>query len=522
MSPAPEPRPRTDAHFPVLIVGGGPVGMLLAAELGSWGVRAGVVEAHTRTPDVPRAGTLHARSVQSLLRRGYLRQPVPGRENRAGFHFGGMPLLSLSSPAGEGPPLVGVPQAQLERLFEARARAFGADVRRGHRLSALRYAEDGAEATVVNDQEPGAGPYRITARWVIGADGARSTVRSEAGITSTTTPATFSALVGQVRLDDPGAVPPGWTRTRGGSLLANVTPQGPSRLVTHTFPDTLPDRRTPPSAQELRGAVEQILGRPVPVSEPTHLARFSDFTRLADAYRAGPVLLAGDAAHVHAPLGGQGLNTGLQDAFNLGWRLGLVARGYADEALLDGYHAERHPIAAQVIANTRLQAAVMRPGPENDPVRDFVTSALQQSALHEQFAGLVSGQGISYPAPPGSGAWAGRFLPNHTLRTAEGTRTVAQLLAEGVPLLLVRESAHPNWRATGRSWAPPLKVVTIEGESETPGWEALLCRPDGYAAWSATPGADPGGASYRRLREVLTGWFGRACASTRARPAVTA
>ncbi|MFD0384019.1 FAD-dependent monooxygenase [Streptomyces stramineus] len=297
--------------------------MLLAAELGIQGVGAVVIEPHRRTVDTPRAGTLHARTVQSLLRRDYLRLSHPGSltEHRStGFHFGGMPVLEISAPTAEGPPLLGQPQEALERAFESRARKAGADIRRGHRVQHLRVHDTHVEVGIRADDED----YTIEAGYVVGCDGARSTVREQAGFPSTTSAPTFDAIVGQVRLLDPFAVPGGWTHTAEGWTLINVNPQGLSRVITHDFSHPLPPRRRPVLLDDLRRTASRILGRDVPMDRP-HLSRFSDFSRLADTYRRGRVLLAGDAAHVHAPLGGQGLNTGLQDAFNLGWKLALAA-----------------------------------------------------------------------------------------------------------------------------------------------------------------------------------------------------
>jgi 2-polyprenyl-6-methoxyphenol hydroxylase-like FAD-dependent oxidoreductase len=488
----------------VLIVGGGPVGMLLAAELAQQRVDTVVVEEHAEPRDIPRAGTLHARSVQSLLRRGYLRTPFEGSltsRHTTGFHFGGLSVLEISTPTAEGVPILNRPQEVLEGVFEARARSLGADIRRGQRVEALRPGP----RTVRVDIATGTGRHTVEADYVVGCDGARSTVREQAGITSTTTPPTFSALIGRVRLLDPLRVPPGWTHGRDGWTLINVNPYGPSRVLTHDFRLPLPSRHTPVHLDDLREAAEHILGRPVPMDEATYLSRFSDFTRLADTYRAGRVLLAGDAAHVHAPLGGQGLNTGLQDAFNLGWKLALVARGDAPPELLDSYTRERRPVAAAVIANTRAQAALMRPGPEHDPLRALMADLLRTEA-GRRVADEISGQSITHPDPDATSPLQGRFLPNHRFRTDHGPRTTAELLTPALPLLLLTPRADAALAEAAGPWSDRLLVVPVDGP-RPPEWDALLCRPDGYIAWAAPAGGDP---APRQLTAALTRWLGPA------------
>lgn len=488
----------------VVVVGGGPVGMLLAAELAQQRIDTVVVEEQPQPRDIPRAGTLHARTVQSLLRRGYLRTPFPGSltsRHTTGFHFGGLPVLEISAPTAEGVPVFHRSQEELEALFEARARSLGADIRRGQRVETVHPGPRGVRVGIAT----GDGEHTLEADWVVGCDGARSTVREQAGITSTTTPPTFSALIGRVRLLDPLHVPPGWTHGRDGWTLINVNPHGHSRVLTHDFRRPLPPRHAPVRLDDLRAAAEHILGRPVPMDEPTYLSRFSDFTRLADTYRTGRVLLAGDAAHVHAPLGGQGLNTGLQDAFNLGWKLALVARGDAPPELLDSYTRERRAVAASVIANTRAQAALMRPGPENDPLRALVADLLRTPEGGRRVADEISGQSIAHPDPDATSPLQGSFLPNHRFDTPDGPRTTAELLTSALPLLLLTPNADPALAAAAEPWTDRLLVVPVDSPDFLE-WQALLCRPDGYTAWAATD-AD---ANPRALTTALTRWLGPA------------
>ncbi|MFE0027590.1 FAD-dependent monooxygenase [Amycolatopsis sp. NPDC059021] len=469
----------------MIVVGGGPVGMLLATELGRHGVPTTVVEKLTATHDEPRAGTLHARTAQSLLRRGYLPVPRPPRDPRAvvetPFHFGGRPVLTLESPALEGPPMVGQAQSDIERFFEAKARSLGVTILRGHRVTGVR--DDGGHVSVTTDRG------ELTASYVVGCDGARSIVREAAGITGTTHPATFAGLLGLARLDDEARVPGGWTQGPTGWTLINVNPAGHSRILTHEFTEPLPERDAPATLDDLRAAASRILGHDVPMADPAFLGRFSDFTRLADDYRRGRLLLAGDAAHVHAPLGGQGLNLGLQDALNLGWKLAMVAMGTAPDELLDTYHTERHPVAEAVIENTRAQAALMRPGPEFEPLRALVADLLSTSDANRLLSDRISAQGVRYGDGHGL---TGEFLPNFPL----GELTVAELLHRGRPVLLLGPGAA-GLADTAAGWKDGIDVA---GHDEDLGEPAILLRPDGYVAWA--------GQDAERLAAALTTWFG--------------
>ena len=318
----------------VVIVGGGPVGMLTAAELGGYGVRTVVLETADATADVPKAGTLHARTVQSLTRRGYLRYdraPLPQAEQMAPFHFAGVPGLAITAPGAEPQSILKRAQADLERDFEAHARRRGVTVLRGHRVVGVQPAADGVQVTAEGPD----GVQRFGADYLVGADGARSMVREQAGIGADTVLPTVSAMMGVVRLARPGRLPPGWWRTATGWLVVRHQADGYCRLLTLDPTGAPTDRAVPPTLEELADVVEWIIGHDVAMADPQHLSRFSDFTRLAHSFRQGRVLLAGDAAHVHFPVGGQGLSTGLLDALNLSWKLAHTVHGTAGKDLLD-------------------------------------------------------------------------------------------------------------------------------------------------------------------------------------------
>lgn len=259
--------------------------------------------------------------------------------------------------------MLGRSQAELERDFELRARERGVDVLRGHRVTDIVQEPD---AVHVSAQGPD-GERRFTAEYVVGADGARSTVRERLGFAADTHPATVSAGLGLVRLTDPDSVPYGWHRTPRGWTIAGVDPYGHSRFITIDFRGPHPDRHSPLTLDELRQEAERVIGHRVPMADPRFLSRFSDFARLVRNYRQDRVFLAGDAAHVHFAVGGQGLNLGLQDALNLSWKLAHTLAGTAGKDLLDTYDAERRPAGQRVIDNTRVQLTLMRPDPGSTP-----------------------------------------------------------------------------------------------------------------------------------------------------------
>ncbi|MFI5528744.1 FAD-dependent monooxygenase [Kitasatospora sp. NPDC051853] len=480
----------------VAIVGGGPVGMLLAGELALHGVRVLVLEQLPSPTGESKAGTLHARTAQTLHRRGLLEAVQPGRygggyrrQARAPFHFGGIFGLDLAAVVDEGPALVGSPQAHAEQVFADRAERLGAVIRRGARVTGL--TDHGDRVTLTLD-----GGELLDAAWVVGCDGARSTVRRAAGIAFTGTPATMSCLMGEVRLRRPELAPAGWQRTERGWTIFWVDPNGHSRIGTYDFRGPAADRQAPVTLEELRGEAERITGQTVEMDSPRWLSRFSDAALQAERYRAGRVLLAGDAAHVHFPAGGQGLNTGLQDAVNLAWKLAGTVAGWAPEGLLDSYHAERHPVAAEVLWNVRAQVALMDPDPKVDPLRELFGRLMRAEEVNHYLSGLVSGTAATYPADPGD-PLAGRFVPDLPLKLADGsTAELAALLHPARPVLLDLAD-DPSLRAAAEPWADRLTTVTAALDTEL---TALLVRPDGYAAWSS--------ASPVPLTTALARWFG--------------
>ncbi|WP_413755281.1 FAD-dependent monooxygenase [Streptomyces sp. MMBL 11-3] len=484
----------------VVVVGGGPVGMLVAAELAAYGVGVVVLEREAATSQRPKATTVHARTVQTLARRGYLPAPSRGAGTvRSAFHFAGLPGLDITAPASEPPPLLKRSQADLEGLFERRARARGVRVLREYRMTEVRPRREGVAVLAHGPQ----GAVACEARYVVGADGARGAVREQAGIASDTHPATVSALMGLVRLKDPRALQAGWHRTARGWVVAKAGADGERHLRTLRF-EPPADRGRPLELEELRAQASHIMGRDIAMDTPRWLSRFSDYARLARTYRSGRILLAGDAAHLHFPIGGQGLSTGLLDAVNLAWKLAATVRGSAGAGLLDSYGAERRPAAERVIANVRAQVALMDPQERFDPLRDLIGHLLADERGAAPLAAMISAQDTVLPArTPDPSPWEGRFLPNTALTTPSGPADVIGLLQQGrMLLLLLGDQARAQYEKAARRWAPLLRVVRAEPVAALPG--ALLVRPDGHVAW-ACDGGDLEEALARYVRAPETG-----------------
>lgn len=491
----------------VAVIGGGPVGMLIAAELAGYGADTLVLEARAEVCERPKATTLHARAVQCLARRGYL--PGGASQGTTGaFHFAGIPGLVVTVPEGEPEPILKRSQAELERQFEARARAAGARVLREHRVTGVAEESDGVRIEVEGPD----GPLVCRAAFLVGADGARSTVRERLGIASDTSAATVSALVGVVRIEDADALEPGWLRTPRGWVVSKRTPGGDTHIRTLDCTGAYEGREHAPTLEELRREASRIVGRDIPMTEPRWISRFSDFTRLARTFRSGRSFLVGDAAHLHFPIGGQGLSTGVLDALNLGWKLALVLRGEAGADLLDSYERERRPAAQLVIDNTRAQLALMRQGPEADALRGVFAGLLAADRQTGQLSDMISAQGTVLPAyTERPSPDEGRFLSNTRLITGEGGTDVITLLADGRPLLLLSGRQALRYEEVARPWSDRLRVVHAQGAPELPD-DALLVRPDGYIAWS--PGGGP-------LEDALPRYLGEGAGADDGQPAAS-
>ncbi|WP_433258151.1 FAD-dependent monooxygenase [Streptosporangium sp. CA-135522] len=513
----------------VIIVGGGPVGLLLACELTLAGADALVLEATSGEDRKTRSlglRSLNARTLRSLALRG-LTGPLAeaqqamldelsgcggsgddvasGSSTQADVialmveavqkgmirgHFSGLPLLE---PAG-GAEYLMLKQHRLESVLAARAAELGVTVRQGCEVTEVTQDETGVAATLADGRV-------IRGSYLVGCDGGRSVVRKRSEFAFSGTPATMTGRTAEAELADPGAITSSLRGPRGLVNLSLV----PGEIATIEFDGGPGDRDAPMTAPELQESLRRVTGIDVVVTRLETGIRYSDNTRHVDTYRRGRVLLAGDAAHVHSPIGGQGLNLGLQDALNLGWKLALVARGLAPDSLLGTYTAERHPVAARVLRNTRAQVALMRPGAQVDALREVLAEVLELPDARRHFAAMVEGTDVDYA--PDAGPLVGRFVPPLGETTPVGPLSghaqdaafppAGGLLADGRGLLVgAPGESWPGEAVAGyrdRVRAAVAQAVTDAG--------ALLVRPDGYVAWAG--GRD-------NLGETLATWFGPA------------
>ncbi|MGW6690258.1 FAD-dependent monooxygenase [Streptomyces sp. NPDC054961] len=491
----------------VVIAGGGPTGLMLACELRLAGVEVVVLDKLAEAPRWSRAQTLQARSLETFRQRGLDWFDDYGQART--YNFGLLELKDIIAPE-----LVAkrVPQRDVELRLEEHARKLGADVRRVHEVVGLVQDEGGVTVEVRSASEE----YRVRCAYLVGADGGSSTVRKLAGIPFPGTSSTVNGITGDVELIDPER-PVHLPQLTQGGLFAQIPMEpGVHRVTTMEFDVVPPDRDLPLTTDEFAAAVKRVMGIDLTFGERHQLSRFGSATRLAERYRAGRVFLAGDAAHIHLPFGGQGLNTGVQDAVNLGWKLAAAVQGWAPPGLLDTYHVERHLVGARLTLNTRAQEALLHPLDEVQPLRDLFNDLLRFEEVRDYLVDALTALGIRYPAPDGGDGQAqahplvGRRVPHIGLETPDGPSNVARTLhtARGVVLDtsgrgLAAEAAAP--------WAGRVDVVDARPAEGLP-TGVLLVRPDGYAAF-----VDPEGTDGPGLRGALELWFGEG----RPQPAVS-
>ncbi|MGH3351207.1 MAG: FAD-dependent monooxygenase [Nocardioides sp.] len=460
-----------ESHYPdpdVLIVGGGPVGMLCAAELADYGVSVMLTEPRTGSDRRPRAGTIHSRTLSLLARRGYLRESDSATQEgevRTGFQFAGRPVLEITAPAVEPGPIAGIPQWRLEELFEDLAIRRGANVRRGTR--AVDIDASASRPRVRIETEEGR-PEQLQVPWVIGADGARSLVAGRGDFHRVEYPATMQAISGLARPVRGESLPHGWHQTPRGWLMSNPAGTDPWRIIPMDFTGPAADRRKAPTVSEYRALLDAVLARPVQISDIHALTRFSDYGRYHETMREGRLMIVGDAAHVHYPLGGQGLNVGIHDAISLCWRLADVVRGHAPATVLDDFSNERTEVAADVVANTVLQAQMM------NPERSQLTRAVNHLIGGADLQRLM-GEMVSQQRQPVA------FQPDLRVSSpGQPETTLVRLLREGRHVALRRADARGADTPHGLGQLPPQTRVVVADLTPPPIWQAALVRPDGY------------------------------------------
>ncbi|MDX3309232.1 FAD-dependent monooxygenase [Streptomyces sp. ME08-AFT2] len=499
----------TKTDTDVVIAGAGPTGLMLACELRLAGVDVVVADRLAARTGESRAGGMHARTMEVLDQRGVLDRFLAAGVPRPIGHFSGL-RLDFDRFETRHPRSLVLLQSHIERLLEEWATELGVQVRWSSEVTGIRRHDTDVEVELGGPENSRS---TLRAHYVVGCDGGRSAVRKLAGIGFPGTPATLTSLLGDVELTDPPAESLFMQRQPGGDFSVFAFEPGWYRVITTEY-DRVADQRKPVTFEELRKSLLEIAGTDFGMHSPRWVSRFGDAARQAERYREGRVLLAGDAAHIHFPAGGQGLNLGVQDAVNLGWKLASVVHGRAPEALLDSYQAERYPVAERVLHNTRAQAALTRPGPQTDALRDVFRSLIEYDDVNRHLGGMITALDLHYPMGDDH-PLTGRRVPDVDLKTGDGRRRVFELLRTARPVLLDL-CGDIELAATAESWADRVDLVEARSAAdhwpvwpvgETPAPAALLIRPDGHVAWTAPAGTTPDPVA---LRTALTTWFGPA------------
>jgi 3-(3-hydroxy-phenyl)propionate hydroxylase len=477
----------------VVIVGGGPTGLMLAGELALAGVDVAIVERRASQELIgSRSRGLHARTIEVLDQRGiadrFLSQGQVAQV--AGF---AMIRLDISDFPTRHPYGLALSQERFEQILAGWVHELSVPIYRGNEVTGFGQDDTGVDVALSDGQS-------LRATYLVGCDGGRSLIRKAAGIEFPGWDPTTSNLIAQVEVDQE----PEWGIRRdalGVNAFSRLENGGVGVLVTERHVG----HTSEPTLRDLSEALIAVYGTDYGIHSPTSISRFTDMTRQAASYRHRRVLLAGDAAHVHYPTGGQGLQIGVQDAVNLGWKLAQVVKEISPESLLDTYHAERHPVAARVLRNSMAQTALLRADDRTEALRDTMSELLSMDEPRKRIAGMMSGLDIHYDLGEGH-PLLGRRMPDLDLVTASGTLRVFTLLHDARAVLL--NLGEPG----GLDITPRADRVQLIDAKYAGVWElpvlgavtaptAVLIRPDGHVAWVGD-GTDTG------LRDALTTWFG--------------
>jgi len=475
----------------VVIAGGGPTGMMLAAELTLAGTDVLIVERRASFRlDSSRSRGLHSRTIEVLDQRGVVDRFLAEGQAMQVQAFAGIPLDISDFPTRHNYGMA-LLQRHFERILAGWLDELGVPILREREVSGFMQDDRGVDVALSDSTS-------LRAQYLVGCDGGRSAVRKAAGIDFAGWDPTTRWIIAEVEMEE---VPEFGLRGGGG-----IGPAEDGRVgVTLIVPDL--DRIEEPTLQDLRDALIRVDGKDYGVHSPHWISSFTDMTRQAVAYRAGRVLLGGDAAHVHAPMGGQGLNIGVQDAVNLGWKLAQVVNGTSPESLLDTYHAERHPVAARVLQNTMAQRAVAANDERTVALRAILAEVLTMDQPRKHIAAMISGLDVAYDLGEGH-PLLGRRMPDLDVQTADGPTRVFCLLHDARPVLL--NLGEPGSFDVS-PWADRVRLVDarhdgvwelpVLGEIAAP--PAVVIRPDGHVAWAGDL-KDP------ELPRALATWFGAA------------
>ncbi len=480
----------------VVIAGGGPTGLMLAGELALAGIDVVIVERRVNQDvDGSRAGGLHSRTIEVLDQRGIAERFLSAGQVHQVLGFAGI-VLDISDFPTRHNYVLALWQSQFEPILAGWVGGLGVPILRGYEVVEFAQDDTGVDVEV-------SGNTSLRAEYLVGCDGGRSVIRKAAGIDFVGSDPSTSWMIAEVEMDEEPEL--GFRHDSVGTHAIGRRGEGePIRVV---LTERHLDHTGDPSMGGLREALIEVYGTDYGLRRANWISRFTDMTRQAVSYRQRRVLLAGDAAHVHPPQGGQGLNTGVQDAVNLGWKLAQVVNRASPDSLLDTYHAERHPVGARVLNNTMAQVALSRPDDRHQALRDTMTELLSMDEPRRRIAGMISGLDIHYDFGDGH-PLLGRRMPDLELQTADGPTRVFTLLHDARPVLL--NLGEPGGFDIS-PWADRVRLVDathvggcelpVLGEVAAP--PAVLIRPDGHVAWA-------GDLTEPELPRALETWFGAA------------